>query len=176
MLLCRHDWNQAFGTLISATLLRSMRGAHRCSQSRQGVGGAWIIQGAGGVPSKPTRAEAREGFDSQEKGREQDRFGRTSAQEAWKRELVARHRLNGRRLGAACVVGAESFGGELARARSEASVCGRSTRRFRESNPVTYSTKMKTEPNKVVEPTPVAVTSCACAHLAPSTYVAHLRR
>ena len=32
----------------------------------------------------------------------------------------------------------------------------------------------ETEPNKAVEPTPVAVTSCADAHLAPATSVAHL--
>ena len=32
----------------------------------------------------------------------------------------------------------------------------------------------RAEPNKVVEPTPVAVTSCAGAHLAPPTSVAHL--
>ena len=66
MLLCRHDWKQAFEALSPATLLRSMREAHRCSQSRQGGDEAWLGQGADVGPSKPTRADAREGFDSKE--------------------------------------------------------------------------------------------------------------
>ena len=34
--------------------------------------------------------------------------------------------------------------------------------------------RKENEPNKAVEPTPVAVTSCADAHLAPATSAAHL--
>ena len=66
MLPCRHYRNQAFGAFIPATLLRLMREAHQCSQSRQGGDEAWLGQGADVGPSKPTRADAREGFDSKE--------------------------------------------------------------------------------------------------------------
>src|SRR5690606_8971044 len=77
MLLSRHDWNLAIDASIPATLLRSKRKAHRCSQSRQGVVVAWFGRAAAGIPSKPTRAEARERFDFQERvGSKSDSFER----------------------------------------------------------------------------------------------------
>lgn len=44
----------------------------------------------------------------------------------------------------------------------------------KQTNPGSRSNRKITEPNKAVELTPTLVTSCACAHLAPSVGVAHL--
>ena len=41
-------------------------------------------------------------------------------------------------------------------------------------NPGSRSIRKSKEPNQAVELTPTLVTSCACAHLAPSACVAHL--
>ena len=54
---------------------------------------------------------------------------------------------------------------------------GRSAGHFlnkKQVNPGNRSIRKSKEPNQAVELTPTLVTSCACAHLAPSACVAHL--
>jgi hypothetical protein len=174
MLLSRHDWNFAFGALIPATLLRSMRGAHRCSQSRQGGGGAWLEQSADGIPSKPTRAEAREGFDSQERVRSKsDSFA-----------PAERRRIDtppdGSRFTSACDFSTGPLGAKRYQTKAVPEHrLGDGARRneIEIGNAVPSArnrTRQKTEPNKAMEPIPVDVTDCAGAHSAPSTSMAHL--
>ena len=60
---------------------------------------------------------------------------------------------------------------------NDAFLSGRSSGLFsnkKQVNPGSRSIRNSKEPNQAVELTPTLVTSCACAHLAPSVGVAHL--
>jgi len=174
MLLSRHDWNLAIEAFIPATLLRSKRKAHRCSQSRQGVVEAWFDRAAAGIPSKPTRATAREGFDSQEReGSKSDSF-----EHAEMRRIETPP--DGSRFTSACDFLSRPLGAKRYRTKEVPEHrFGDGARRneIGTGNAVPLArnrTRKKTEPNKAMEPTPVDVTIPAYAGLAPSTSAAHL--
>ena len=118
-----------------------------------------------------------------------------------RRGAALKHRRTAAVLWSACVGEATSFWGEIARAGGEGSARRRSTKRLHvearirpksgndiflggrssghfpdetQVNPGSHSIRKSKEPNQAVEPTHTLVTSCACAHLAPSVCVAHL--